>query len=244
LGSYLTDAYSGDIRCRKEVSERLAHDVRQGAHARKVMESYQTWFGEGPELSVLRMLGLFDRPADEKAIEALLRPPPIRGLTESLTDLSPTEWRTILAKLRRARLLAEEDPHDSGHLDTHPLVREYFGEQLRSDQTDAWRECNTRLFTYYRAVAPPLPENIREMEPLFQAVICGCNAGLFREALNEVYIPRIQRGDAFFAAKVLGARGALLSVLVPFFERGRWGISADRLGFQSLLPLADWKDLG
>jgi hypothetical protein len=42
------------------------------------------------------------------------------------------------------------------------------------------------------------------MEPLFLAVICGCNAGLYHEALNEVYIPRIQRGDAFFAAKVLG----------------------------------------
>jgi len=34
------------------------------------MESYQTWFGEGLELSVLRMLGLFDRPADEKALGA------------------------------------------------------------------------------------------------------------------------------------------------------------------------------
>ena len=77
LGSYLTDAYDGDIRCRKEVSARLAHDVRQGVHARKVMESYQTWFGEGPELSVLRMLGLFDRPADEKALGALLKPPAI-----------------------------------------------------------------------------------------------------------------------------------------------------------------------
>ena len=48
----------------------LLHDVRQGVHARKVMESYQTWFGEGPEVSVLRMLGLFDRPADEKALES------------------------------------------------------------------------------------------------------------------------------------------------------------------------------
>src|SRR5215470_3933706 len=61
------------------------------------------------------------------------------------------------------------------------------------------------------------------MEPLFLAVICGCNAGLYREALNDVYIPRIQRGDASFAASVLGARGALLSVLVHFFEQGRWG---------------------
>ena len=223
LGSYLTDAYNGDIRCRKEVSERLSHDVRQGVHARKVMESYQTWFGEGPELSVLRMLGLFDRPADEKVLGVLLKSPAIPGLTESLTDLSPSEWRTILARLRRARLLAGEDSHNPGHLDTHPLVREYFGEQLRSQRTDAWKECNRRLYHYYRTLAPQLPDSFSEMEPLFLAVICGCNAGLFREALHEVYIPRIQRGDAFFAAKVLGARGALLSVLVHFFEHGRWG---------------------
>jgi hypothetical protein len=61
------------------------------------------------------------------------------------------------------------------------------------------------------------------MEPLFSAVICGCNAGLFREALHEVYIPRIQRGDAYFAANALGATGPLLSALVHFFEHGRWG---------------------
>ena len=222
LGSYLTDAYNGDIRCREEVSKRLAHDVRQGVHARKVMESYQSWLGEGPELSVLRMLGLFDRPVDEKALGTLLKPPAIRGLTESLTDLSPTEWRTILARLRRARLLAGEDPQNRGHLDTHPLVREYYGEQLRSQLTEAWKECNRRLFNYYRTLAPQLPESFGEMEPLFLAVICGCNAGLFREALHEVYIPRIQRGNASFAANVLGARGALLSVLVHFFEHGRW----------------------
>ena len=62
LGSYLTDAYHGDIRRREEVSARLAHDLRQGTHARKVMESYESWLGEGAELAILRMLGLFDRP--------------------------------------------------------------------------------------------------------------------------------------------------------------------------------------
>jgi len=227
LGSYLTDAYDGDIRCREEVSERLAHDVRQGVYARKVMESYQAWFGEGPEVSVLRLLGLFDRPADEKAIGALLRPPAIRGLTESLTGLSQTEWRMILAKLRRARLVAGEDPYNPRHVDTHPLVREYYGGQLRSQQTDAWKECNRRLFNYYQALAPQLPDNFREMEPLLSAVICGCNAGLYREALHKVYVPRIQRGDALFAANVLGARGALLLVLAHFFENGQWGSPAE-----------------
>jgi predicted ATPase len=223
LGSYLTDAFDGDIRCRDEVSTRLAHDVRQGAHARMVMESYQTWLGEGPELAILRMLGLFDRPADQKALGALLKSPPIPGLTESLTDLGPIAWRTVLAKLRRARLLAGEDPHNPGQLDTHPLVREYFGEQLRNQQTDAWKECNRRLYNFYRTLAPQLPDSFGDMEPLFLAVSYGCNAGLYREALHDVYIPRIQRGDASFAGNVLGARGTLLSVLPHFFQDGRWG---------------------
>jgi predicted ATPase len=237
LGGYLTDAYDGDIRCREEVSNRLAQDVRQGAHAQKVMASYQSWFGEGPELSVLRLLGLFDRPADERALEVLLKSPAIPGLTESLTDLRPTAWRTILAKLRRARLLAGEDLYNPGHLDTHPLVREYFGEQLRSQRTEAWEECNRRLYNYYRALAPPLPDSVREMEPLFLTVICGCNAGLLWEALHEVYIPRIQRGNVYFAANVLGARGALLSVLVHFFEHGRWGsLVESAVEGQSLTP--------
>jgi hypothetical protein len=61
------------------------------------------------------------------------------------------------------------------------------------------------------------------MEPLFSAVICGCHAGLFHEALHEIYIPGIQRGDASFTANVLGVRSALPSVLTHFFEPGRWG---------------------
>ncbi len=87
LGSYLSDAYNGEIRRREEVADRLAHDVRQGAHARRVMDSYQSWFGEGPEVSVLRMSGLFDRPADEKALAALLEPPVIRGPTGRLEGM-------------------------------------------------------------------------------------------------------------------------------------------------------------
>jgi hypothetical protein len=137
--------------------------------------------------------------------------------------LNTTAWRTIVARLRRARLLAEEDAHNRGSLDSHPLVREYFGEQLRNQQKDAWKECNRRLYNYYRALAPRLPNSVREMEPLFLAVICSCNAGLYREALHEIYIPRIQHEDARFAANILGARGTLLSVLIHFFKDGRWG---------------------
>ena len=84
-----------------------------------------------PELTVLRMLGLFDRPVSQNVLEFLLQSPAIPGLTKFLADLNPSEWRTIVAKLRRAKLLAGEDPYNPGHLDTHPLIREHFGEQFR-----------------------------------------------------------------------------------------------------------------
>ena len=120
FSSFLTDAYNGDIRRRDEVSTLLVSEIRQGAHARKVMASYQRWWGEGPELAVLRLLGFFDRPADERALRSLLKPPAIKDLTECLTALSPSQWRMVLARLRRAKLLADEDPHRPGPLDAYP----------------------------------------------------------------------------------------------------------------------------
>jgi hypothetical protein len=120
------------------------------------MESYQNWFGEGPELAILRMLGLFDRPVDERTLGALLKSPAIPGLTESLTDLLPSEWQSILTKLRRARLIAGEDPTNPGQLDTHPLVREYFGEQLRSQGADSWKDA---IGDYTTTIERWIPQN-------------------------------------------------------------------------------------
>jgi hypothetical protein len=55
--------------------------------------------------------------------------------------------------------------------------------KTRGHRSDAWKECNKRFLIIIERLAPQLPESFAEMEPLFLAVICGCNAGLFREAL-------------------------------------------------------------
>src|SRR5262249_4070223 len=60
---------------------------------------------------------------------------------------------------------------------------------------------------------------------------------MFRAALHQVYLPRIQRGSESFAANVLGARGTLLSVLVHFFEQANWDSPVTQgSGRQSLTP--------
>lgn len=66
LGQYLTTVYQGDIRQRDRIAQ-LTREPNQGGHARRVMESYEDWFQGKPELSILRIMGLFDRPAEEGA---------------------------------------------------------------------------------------------------------------------------------------------------------------------------------
>jgi tetratricopeptide (TPR) repeat protein len=221
LGSYLNDVYQGDIRNLNPV-DNLESDVRYGGHAQRVMAAYEKWFGDGPEAAVLRLLGLFDRPADGQALAALRAAPAIPGLTEALQHLSQTAWRQVLSKLRRAKLLAEAVAGEPDTLDAHPLVREHFGRQLRMESPAAWREGNNRLYEHFKRSARELPDTIQEMQPLFLALVYGCNAGRHTDALHEVYLPRIMRGEQSYAARKLGAHGALLSSLIYFFEDRSW----------------------
>jgi hypothetical protein len=176
LGSYLSDVWGGDIGCRIEI-ESLEEDVRHGRHAERVMRAYEKWLGEGAELAVLRLLGLFDRPADAASLAALRAAPGIAGLTDPLQCLTEPQWRQTLAKLRRIRLVAEASAGESGDLDAHPLVREHFRRQLQRDRPEAWREASNRLYEHLKGATKEFPETVEEVSPLYAAVLHGCAGG-------------------------------------------------------------------
>jgi predicted ATPase len=221
LGSYLADVFDGDIARRSDIGP-LQTDMRFGGHARRVMESYEAWFGDGPETALLRTLGLFDRPASPEAIADICLKPAITGLTDFLVGLAKPQYRQLLARLRRAHLLLVPDPERPDFIDTHPLIREHFREKLQEEQPAAWREANSRLFDHYSKIAREFPDNVEEMEPLFQAMKCGCRAGRETDALRDVYLRRIMRGDEYFAGYKLGSLNPLLGVLSHFFEDDDW----------------------
>jgi tetratricopeptide (TPR) repeat protein len=222
LGTYLRDVCDGDVRRRQEVPL-LDEESAPGAHARWVMRSYEAWLRDGPERRVLRLVGLFDRPAEAAAVAAL-RKEPIAGLTEGLGPAEEKRWRQAVARLVQARLVIEE----GGGLDAHPLVREHFGERLREEAPEAWEAGHARLYEHYRAAAPDLPETLDSMMPLYTAVVHGCQAGRVQEAFYDVYWRRVQRGDEFFSTRRLGAFGAQLMALAALFDRP-WSQPSARL---------------
>jgi hypothetical protein len=217
LGTYLRDVFIGDVRRRAEVVL-LEQDAEQGGHALRVMAAYEKWFGNGPELAVLRLLGLFDRPASPAQVATLRAAPVIPGLTETLVDLGFKEWRRLLARLREARLLAPARLEELEVLDAHPLVREYFGSQLRQQAPEGWRLANDRLYELLRATTRELPDTMEEMLPLYVAIGHGCRAGRHQEVLEEVYWKRVRRGHQSYALTVLGGYGEDLGALAEFFE--------------------------
>ena len=217
LGTYLAIVYKGDVKKRDRIAE-LTKEKKYGGRVRQMMESYEIWLKGQPELDILRMMGLFDRPAEGGAIEVLRAAPPIKGLTSKLGDLPVEDWRFALNNLRKAGLLAKEDPAMPDTLDCHPLIREHFGEKLKGNNPEAWKEAHYRLYEYYKNQAKEYPDTIEEMSPLYSAVAHGCQAGKYQEAFEDVYRQRIQRGNEYFDLYKLGAFGADIAALFGFFD--------------------------
>jgi DNA-binding Xre family transcriptional regulator len=171
LGTYIRDLCGGDVYRRREMA-RFDNWSEQGGHAWRVMESYERWFGHGPEVAVLRLLGLFDRVASAQEIAALRAAPQIPELNDALIGLPEQQWRQALRRLRSAGLLAPPDPHAPHALDAHPLVREYYRHQLREYHPAAWRAGHARLYHHLQeTVLEERPGTMEALLPLYAAVV-------------------------------------------------------------------------
>lgn len=235
LGRFLVRAHGGDVRKRDRVRLDSANSIHQGGHAFRVMEAYERWLEkEGAQgqrqVAILRLLGLFDRPANAGCLAALRKAPPIPGLTEALFErksgwrswfrqpsaIEEESWSVHLSLLAEAGLIEESE----GAIDAHPLIREYFASQLRKSDA-AWREAHGRLFDFLKESAEYRPDKLQGLQPLYQAVYHGCQAGRQQEALTVVYLDRTlrgTRGGGFHSTKMLGAHGADLGAVACFFE--------------------------
>lgn len=235
LGSYLMEVYEGNIEERDKL-------LPEDDSARHVMEAYERLLEGGPELELLRILGLFNRPAPSSAIRRLLAPPSIPGLTDKLGKLSEPQLRRVIASLKRHQLAISStvsSPVDSpavGNgaaeeaLDTHAKIRQHFSKFFQFDQRDGWREANRRLYDYYRQLpTKQLPDTFEEMAPLFHAVAHGCRAGEFQRTWDEVAWARIRREDDGYSVLCLNAWQSDLAAMRHFFL-DEYDVPAGELG--------------
>ncbi|MFZ1344121.1 TIR domain-containing protein [Thiothrix eikelboomii] len=236
LGNVLRLRHQGDVRKRDTLTALVkATGNRDSRHAFKVMQAYAEWFAGEPELALLHLLGLFDHPIGQDVLQ-MLWDAQIPHLTAGIDE---DEWLEAIASLREEHHLLSQ--HDGGgDLDCHPLIREYFGGQLQNQQPQAWQQAHERLYEYYKALPEKeFPDTLEEMQPLFSAVAHGCAAGLHSQALEEVYWPRLRRGEDNYICKSHGAFSDSLAVLAFFFTKP-WENTTEKLEQEYKEGLLDW----
>ena len=276
LGTYLAEVCGGDIRhsdqfdfadivlSPEEKSELLTDKtIIPAKRAAKVMRGYLDQFEKladqkrqaeglgGPERAMLNLLGLFDRPADGPAVDALLAKH-IPGLTDELffekiektsgwlfksrkIELKPlpeakriARLREAKSRLRKLRLLSKANPKDPHELDAHPVVRAFFAGRLEETAPEAAKAAHDILYRHYAAAAPDLPDTLEEMQPLFHAVQHGVKAGRAQEACDEVFFRRIRRGNEYYIDIACLAPGALSWPHWDHFFEMPWRTAATR----------------
>lgn len=226
-GQFLVRAFHGDIRQRDRIDIQKADSKIQGGHAFRAMAAYVKWLEDDSEesrreLAVLKLLGFFDRPATGDCLGALRKAPVIAGLTEPLVGLVEEDWEFSLTSLRDAKLLTVIREKGSGGLialDAHPLLREYFAQRVHEQQPEAWRAAHERLYEHLCATTKEGDQpTLEDLQPLYQAVAHGCEAGLPQEAFNA-YVARIIRGNDFYTFTKLAGFGSDLGALACFFDQ-------------------------
>lgn len=217
LGNYLRMAFGGDIRRLPDVE--LRKTIESDSHARLIMQKYESWLGDGPELSILRLLGLFDRPAGDQELDQLRSEPAIPGLTDKLVGLGQDEWNTAVTKLQECGLLSQRYPEEPvSEIDTHPLIREYFSDQLAEVFPAAARAAHERLYRYLLQSVAKSPRSIDEIILLCRAVRHGCGAGLVQESFDDLIRERVfsQKREVLYGKS--GVAPSLLPALQQYFE--------------------------
>jgi hypothetical protein len=216
LASYTTTMTDGLLPSTEEI-KRLLTDPELGGDSYVMMRRYEILLedraaeqrkaGDGDasaarQLALLYMIGLFDRPAEQAALD-VLKAEPIAGLTDALDDLSPSKWKAAVDALRRVKLLLPKDDTARDEIDAHPLIREYFGKRLKETKPDAFRAANARLYQYYK---------LRDIPPAFHDEVrygLVALAGARREEFQQV-----------FGALMAGQFPADLQYLLPPVLRG------------------------
>lgn len=253
LGRYLATHHRGNVRRRDTVPAVVALGGQQERDPFRVMMAYETllqreikqqrprWKSRPSEdsaaakqLALLFLVGLFDRPAERPAVEAVLADPAIPGFTDGLASLTRQQWDTAANALRDLGLLAPKARGAEDELDAHPLVREYFGARLSTDFKAAWRTAHTRLWRHYDAVSGcGESDAFEDMMLVADAITHAALAGELHAAV-ELYEKRIRRkisGKGLYSFNI--------SVLLNFFEEPWLRVKSDIAQVKQSMLLAD-----
>lgn len=229
LGKYIANRYQGDI-------SRLAdRPLRSTDAVDRIISGYVQWFGNGPEVDLMRLLALIAQPIGERELRNICNDSRIVEPDSPLHDVPEDAWADALARLREARLIVDSQ----GEIDAHPLVRAHFSEELRRVKPEAWKRGHSYLSDYFERMASTDPSTGESREPstewdmklLYGALRHRCQAERWEEAA-ELLDRKIRRGDEAYSIHAFGMsvtdRNALRGLFLEPWSKPQPALSQER----------------
>lgn len=229
MGHLLSEYHQGDCRYAEELNRFPLYQrgtegdfsnsdaEKDSRHALRVLDYYDS-LQDAASRCFLQLLGLFDRPmnAAEKAVLIANA-----NHAEQSRALTAKQWQAVEQRLEKSGLLlGKKGTFERLEWDTHPIIRSYFGGKFKENYPEEFKQAHLVLFDYYQKLPKKYePDTLDEMLPLYRAVLHGCLAGEYQQAL-KIFHERIRRKNIngkSYSLHTLGAYSEDLATLASFF---------------------------
>lgn len=222
IGRYLGIAGLGDLRQIDRIGLLDKDKLYRASATDRMLERFERWFSNDQQLplSILRLLGLFDRPASAELLYSLRSGTQIPGMTDGLfqqrdsnaSPISTETWNTYLSFLSQFNLVTFDS---EGTVDCHPLIREYFAKSVAETNPVGWSEGNRRLAD--TLLANSNGETLEGAQLKYRGATHLCHAGdygraasLYNRDISESFLGKTTRHFGTFSSE--------LAFLSSFFD--------------------------
>jgi len=214
LAGYLTEYFDGQSQHAEKIPF-LA--TQEDTRVNQILQAYNSRLADSQK-AFMQLLSAFRRPAAHDIIEAIIHQEGIakHNLFATLSRLNSFELRRLAKNLEKRGLISsEQDYSGKWCYTTHPIIREYFYQQLSLDP-DLKVEVNLRLRDFASKLSvPENPQRLEDLMPLLDVIFYSCRAGLFDEAV-QIYHDRMSLGHWELGFR-FGAYEFQISFLREFF---------------------------
>ena len=186
LGAYLHHTSAGDVTKYPVAFGKPRPDEADGA-ALRVMRTLEGMFAGDARLqrplAILKVLALFDRPAEPTWMASVCQQPVIPGLTELIVNKTALELCAGIADVGPGIVDSvggnwREGLDPNMQLSIHPSFAAYLRAQLKSNLPEAWNEAHRRLCLFFTQKLSDELNGASDLQTLQLAVHHGNQAGL------------------------------------------------------------------
>jgi len=213
LTNALSEYFNGDIIKADEVPS-FDFEDEAGGKAHIILKWYNDKLNHEQRLFMM-IFSLFKRDVNNNDFNNVFRY--ISTFNVALNAMTELNFNKMVSNLVKLRLINKEKDNT---FTAHPHIKAFY-ESVFPDVDK--KACHKRIYEYAKTYEITPANTVTDMDPLFEQVYHGCNAGFYDEVFNDVYYDKIQRKEEGFLIYKLGAWETDLQLIKNFFPNGSLG---------------------